>query len=696
MKEPTAVPLGPVFSLADNLRGLATSWTGEWRDVVAQRAFVADLLAGLTVAAVALPLNLALAVASGLPASAGLVSGAIGGGIAGFFGGASLQVTGPAAALSTMVLALAVEFGAEGVAVACLVVGVVQLAMGLSGAGRLARYVPESVLAGFTTGVGLKLLDGQVPEFLGFKILGFDHKLIDIAKMMHEPKWLHHVSWLSVTCGLAVAFMVTKFAAYKRFPAAIVGIALATFVSVYLDWDISRVGEVPSSLPHPSLPSLDDDRLLDLLVAAVPLGVLAGVESLLSARGVDRMVPTRKAHNSNLELVGQGLANAAVGLMSGLPVSGVVVRSTVNVQSGAKTRLASITHAALLVVAVLYLSKFIAQVPVAALAGLLIVIAIRLVEVRELVHLAKTDVAGALAFVVASVGTLSGHLMLGLVGGLVVHHVSAYLRRLDPTTTPRVLREAGSQGQEHGVRATLGRAQALARRPLGRGHGPVPETAKWLSQIQGRGLRARSSFVHEQASVVGRVFMGDNVHIAAGSSVRADEGTPFFIGANTNLQDGVTLHALKDKTVNVAGEAWAIYIGQDVSVAHNALVHGPCYVGDRTFIGFKSIVHDSVVGSDCFIGHGATVVGVEIPDGRHVPSGRIVDSAEAVAKLPLATAQQHEFNEDVVYVNIGLAEAYQKDRISPAQPGMSVQVRKDSLASWESSWVPAPFSKERF
>jgi sulfate permease, SulP family len=148
------------------------------------------------------------------------------------------------------------------------------------------------------------------------------------------------------------------------------------------------------------------------------------------------------------------------------------------------------------------------------------------------------------------------------------------------------------------------------------------------------------------------------VHIAAGSSVRADEGTPFYIGANTNLQDGVTVHALKDKHVLVSGEPWAVYVGKNVSIAHNAIVHGPCYVGDDTFIGFKAIVHDSIVGAHCFISHGAIVVGVEIPEGRLVPSGRIVDTAEAVLALPLASEKHHEFNEDVVEVNRGLAAAY--------------------------------------
>ena len=171
-----------------------------------------DLLAGLTVAAVALPLNVALAVACGLPPSAGLLAGAIGGAIAAIFGGAPLQVTGPAAALQVMVAAVTADFGAEGVATVALMIGVIQLVLALALAGRYGRLVPESVLAGFTSGVGLKLLDTQIPE-----LLGFDYKVSELAQMMHQPLWLHHVVWLAVVCGMMVALFVIGMSRFKRF-----------------------------------------------------------------------------------------------------------------------------------------------------------------------------------------------------------------------------------------------------------------------------------------------------------------------------------------------------------------------------------------------------------------------------------------------------------------------------------------------
>ncbi len=637
----------PVY--LESLRGMAANLVASWRDVARSKSLPQDLMAGLTVAAVALPLNLALAVASGVPPSAGLVAGALGGAIAAILGGAVLQVTGPAAALNVMVLALATEFGVEGVAAACVLIGVVELGLSFALAGRFAKLVPEAVLAGFTTGVGLKLLDSQIPE-----VLGFDYKVVELAQMMHRPQWLHSVSWLAATCGLGVAFLVVSMQHHKRFPAAIIGIGLVTFVSVYLNWDIERVGEVPSHFPSPSLPLVPDERWLDLLVKTAPLAILAAVESLLSARAIDRMSRDTRRHDPNLELFGQGVANIAVGFFAGMPVTGVVVRSGVNVQSGGRTKVSALTHAAMLAGAVLFLSGTLQKVPLAALAGLLCVIGYRLVEVRTFINLVRREKIEAAAFAVTMAGTVSGHLMTGLIGGFLLHALHAFVHRREDAEKRHL-----EGNRARGIRAVLGREQAGARRPLA--YENPPQATSWLRHIRERAQVARTAFVHGQATVIGRVVLGDYVHIAAGSSVRADEGSPFFIGANTNIQDGVVIHALKEKKVVVAGEEWAVYVGTNVSLAHDALVHGPCYIGDDTFVGFKAVVHDSVVGAHCYIGIGAVVVGVEIPDGRFVPHGRVVDSADAVEALPLVTHAHAEFNEDVVEVNRGLASAYRKN-----------------------------------
>ncbi|MFS8071598.1 MAG: SulP family inorganic anion transporter, partial [Byssovorax sp.] len=540
-----------------------------------------DVLAGVTVAAVALPLNVGLAMACGLPPVAGLIAGALGGFIAAAFGGSPLLVSGPSTALSFMVLDIQRNFGASGVAAAALMVGVLQLILTFTGAAKLAVKVPVSVLAGFATGVGIKLFNPQVPIFLGFPELvdaaGNStgqpiYETADIAQMMHRPSWLHHVSLFSVVCGLFVAFLVVAGARFKRFPAAIVGIGLITFVSHYLHWDIERVGHIPSVLPSMSLPIVADEAWLDLAAKVLPLGLLAAVESLLSARAIDRMVPEKKPHNPTLELFGQSVANIAVGFFSGMPVSGAIARSGVNVQSGGRTRLASMLHAVILLLSVLYLSRYIALVPIAALAGLLCVVAYRLIELNTFAELVRTDKMEAAAFAATAIGTVTGYLVVGMVVGMLLHGANRWMHRHEDAENKRL-----AEAKTRGIRAILKGEHAEARRPQ---HAEErPKHSQWLGNIRGEATRARSVFVHPAATVIGRVTMGEHVHVAAGSSVRADEGSPFFIGSNTNIQDGAILHALKDKRVSVGAEEWAIYVGKNVSIAHNAIVHGPCYVG---------------------------------------------------------------------------------------------------------------------
>ena len=652
------------------------AWRSSWSSLRKPGAIGGDVVAALTVAAVALPLNLALAIACEVPPVMGLVAGAVGGAVAAFLGGSTLQVTGPAAALATMVLAINREFGTAGVAAAALVVGVTQLLVyGVRVSRHLAK-LPEVVLAGFTTGVGLKILDQQIPEFLGF-----DYNLADLAKMMHRPHWLHEVSWHAAFCGMVVAFAVIALKPYRRMPAAIAGIALATFLASYLQWDIARVGEVPNHFPDLALPSVGDDQWFDLIVAAVPLGLLAAIESLLAASAVDRMAGSK--HSSDLEVFGQGIANVATSLVGGMPVSGVIVRSGVNVQSGGTTRLSSLLHGVLLAVAMLKLSGPLARVPLAALAGLLCVVGGRLIEFREFAHLVRHRPIAAFAFALTAVGTVSGHLLSGLVAGLVVATVDMRLAGDSDASA------SDDEPLPEDVRAIVARAKGGARKRVQ--YSPITEVSRWRRHVAADPLVPATAYVHRQANVAGRVVLGRSVHVAAGSSVRADEGTPFFIGDDSNVQDGVVIHGLKDRHVLVGGEKWSVFVGRGVSMAHDALVHGPCFIGDHSFVGFKAVVHDSIVGARCFVGIGAVVVGVEIPDGKYVPHGAIVTTADAVAALPDVDAAKLHFNEDVVEVNRGLAAAY-----TIVEPNATRDVSpEDDRTLHEAPWLAAGRRRNR-
>ncbi len=468
---------------------------------------------------------------------------------------------------------------------------------------------------------------------------------------------------------------------YKRFPAALFGISLVTALSVYLNWSIERVGSVAGSLPDPQWHWIESARLLEFATLVIPLGILAAVESLLSAQAIDRLSEAKKPFNANLELFGQSLANLGSGLFSGMPVSGVVVRSTVNFQSGGKTRSSAMIHSVIVIIAMTVMSDKLSLIPLSALAGMLCVVALRLIEfgtLRELIHHNRIE---ALAFVVTMLGTVTGRLVSGLALGLAIWGIPLlykwYFKRKMLRNSSLYSKKRTADDAEKrlmpGIRARIAHP---SKNEVWAGLSHFdPETMEadgsinWLHQVSVKPKIPKSAFVHEQAAVIGDVVLGENVHVAAGSSVRADEGAPFYIGEYTNLQDGVVLHALKEKWVMVGDARWAIYVGKHVSIAHQALIHGPSYIGDECFIGFKAIVHDSILGDNCFIGHGAIVVGVEIPANKYVPPGTLVDHPTKVDELPETEEKHHHFNEDVVHVNRGLVDAYRKNLIFKLERG---------------------------
>jgi SulP family sulfate permease len=564
-------------------------WASSWKTIARSPAPLPDLLAGFTVAAVAIPLNIALAVVCGLPPLTGLIAGAIGGLLAGVFGGAVFQVTGPAAALNVMVLALTVKFGPIGVAAACILIGLTQWALMSMSAGKLVKFVPESVLAGFTTGVGIKILDNQIPEFLGF-----NYRFFEIAAMLHRPDWLHEVSWFAAVCGLFVAFCVTAFKDFKRFPSALVAIIIITAISVKLGWQLERVGEIPSSLPPIELPALEASTWFAIFIACTPLAVLAAIESLLSAQALDRMINTTRPHNSNLELFGQGCANIASGFFGGMPVSGVIVRSSVNIQSGSKSRMSAIIHAVILLVSVLYLSHLMELIPLSALAGLLCMVGWRLIEIKTLADLAKINKLDALAFLLAAAGTVSGHLFMGLISGGIISYIAH----------KKFSASANSIIQNSQPAADASTENAVWHTPTG-------------------------SFID------GNVSIDPSALIAENTFFKAAENCSIILGPNCDIHSGTSIRAQSAQTVMSLGPEAKIIIESYVTISRNADIRGFGKIGSHSFIGKSSVIENAFIGAHCYVGIGALVSGVTIPNGRIVAHGLHVTSDLQAQSLPI-------------------------------------------------------------
>jgi sulfate permease, SulP family len=652
---------------SSGLDDIRSALRDRWTEIGAKGLSHHDVLAGLTVATVAIPLNVALAIAAGLPASAGLIAGSIGAVVSAALGGSNYQVSGPAAALNLMVFGIVAKFGIGGAAAAALICGVFTIALALLGWGKLANLLPKIVLAGFTTGVGLKLLDQQVPILLGSD-LALWHMISDFWAM----EWLREVEWLSVVCGLLVVWITVGLAHLKSFPSSLLGIIIATLIAYELDWSVAQVGEVSLQDITLGLPVLaEGTSWLSLIAVAIPLALLSGAESLISAKAVDDLSNGKSGYAANPELFGQGVGNLASGLFGGMSLAGVIVRSSVNYEAGARTRVAAMCSGVFLGVAAYFFGDSLGVIPIAALAGLLVVIAWRLVKLKYFVTALRDHKLHALAFAASAIGTMIGYLITGLAIGCVLMYVDHLIAKrargrqakspnLRPSPTIRaVVSHAGVPDHVHAVK--------------------LDEQAKWSRHVRTRPKIHPTAYVHPTASVIGWVELGREVNVAADTSVRADEGAPFYIGDRSNVQDGVVLHALKDKWVLVDGRRWAIWIGPDCSLAHQALVHGPSMIGAKTFIGFKAIVHDAIVGEGCFIGLGAVVVGVEIPPRKHVPNGWIVDSPEKVRELPDVEHAHTHFNDDVVQVNRGLVVAYSRN-VSPELAEASPRTRSDKLS----------------
>lgn len=795
---------------------------GEWRTMFRPSTLLSDTLSGASVALVALPLSLAIATASGVEPEVGLITAVVGGVVVALFGGCRLQVSGPAAAMTFLVYEIMTKYGPSGLIVATMMAGVLQILAGVFRLGRFMQFMPRPVIAGFLSGIGLTILSTQLPVILQVEVL-HDEEGGALAILWQTLRKFAAAEPSSMAVGLTAAgCMLLLPKVSRRLPAPLIAVVAATLLPIAMGWsNVILLGPLPSGFPSPALPSIPFFEWNELVMSALAIFVLASIESLLSASVVDAMAKQTRVDNDQ-ELVGQGLGNLASALFGGIPVTGVIARSATNIQAGGKTRLSAIIHAGFLLLMMHVLGPWVAKIPMAALAGVLMAVALRMIEVHLLRVLWKGNRAEAAVFLGTTGAILATDLIVGVPVGMVgaflyvVYEMSQLSVRSVPLggsggtpggeadlACPSVLvlevegplffgsgfhlrnvvervihqhsclvidlfavpfldltgaglfEEAVESLQSRGVTVVLARPSASVSRRLDRlsedgdypglrrcpvyaelrdamlhataeltpdrlcqscrsagrcqgltkaleglealGPTNVPSVraviptadGAWAhaggagealpsvspsvplassgiaseragpitswNRREGRPVIHPSAYIDPRSSLIGEVSISEEVYIGPGVSVRADEGTPFHIGPRSNLQDGVILHALKGKVVLVEGRQYAIYVGESVSLTHGALVHGPCFVGDHCFIGFKAIVHDCVIGEGCVVGMGAVVMGVTLAPSRYVPHNSVVDSQEVANALGEAGADWRKFREKVVEVNQELA-----------------------------------------
>lgn len=340
------------------------------------QTFLADLSAGVTVAMVALPLSLAIAIASGASPEKGLITAIVGGFLISLFGGSRVQIGGPTGAFIVVVFGVIADHGYDGLVLATLMAGGILLIAGYFRAGRLISLIPEAVVNGFTIGIAIIIATSQIKDFLGFTIEKLPADFLQKISALWQGRETFNLSAFSVAMVTLVLIVLLRKLA-PRFPGLIVAVAFGSFLAFHMETTVDtlffRFGSLPSSLPYPTIPELSVDRFAELFPSAMIIAFLAGVESLLSAMVADRMI--KGQHRPNAELIAQGIANIGSSLFGGMPATGAIARTATNISAGGKTPVAGIVHA-LTVLAVMWVAApLVGLLAMPALAAILIIAA---------------------------------------------------------------------------------------------------------------------------------------------------------------------------------------------------------------------------------------------------------------------------------------------------------------------------------
>lgn len=392
--------------------------------------FRSDLLAGLTVGIVAIPLAMAFAIASGLPPERGLFTAVVAGFLISILGGSRVQIGGPTGAFVVIVSGIVAQYGYAGLVAATAMAGVMLIAMGLGRMGGLIRFIPFPVITGFTSGIAVVIFSTQIKDLLGLQM---GSPPVDFL-----PKWgayIRHfdtIEYSAAGVGLGtilVVFLIRKF--FPRWPALLIGMVAATAVAASFGLDVetigSRFGDLPRTLPMPSWAGVSLGEMKNLMKPAFTIAILCAIESLLSATVADGM--TGGKHRSNTELVAQGVANIGSALFGGIPATGAIARTVTNIKSGGKTPVAGVIHALTLALVLLFLAPVARLIPLAALAGVLVVVSAGMSEAGHFIRLLKSPRSDVLVLLTTFFLTVFVDLTVAVEVGIVLASL-LFIRRM--------------------------------------------------------------------------------------------------------------------------------------------------------------------------------------------------------------------------------------------------------------------------
>lgn len=380
-----------------------------------------DITAGIIVAIIALPLSIALAIASGVSPERGLYTAIIAGFVIAALGGSNVNISGPTAAFATIVAGIVATEGLDGLVIATVLAGIMLILMGVLRLGSLIKYIPITITTGFTAGIAITIIIGQIKDFLGLTFSGSPIETPEKIAAIVESISTFNISALILGI-VALAILIVWPRISKKIPGSLVVVILGALAVKFLDLNVNTIGDlyqITSDLPTPSLPEISFERIIHLLPNAFTIAILAGIESLLSCVVSDGMINDR--HNSNTELIAQGVGNVCSGIFGGIPATGAIARTAANVKNGGRSPISGIVHAIVLLLVLVVLMPLAAWIPMPIIAAILFMVAYNMSEWKRFVHICKTASKSEILVLVATFAlTVIFDLVVAIAVGLIL------------------------------------------------------------------------------------------------------------------------------------------------------------------------------------------------------------------------------------------------------------------------------------
>ena len=394
---------------------------------------VNDLVAGVIVAIIALPLSIARAIASGVSPEQGLYTAIIAGFAISFFGGSNVNISGPTAAFATIVAGVVATHGVSGLVVATIMAGIILVLMGVLRLGVLIKYIPMTITTGFTSGIALTIVIGQIKDFLGVTFAPGTNAIEAPEKIIAIVESISTMNPLALITGLvALAILIVWPKISKKIPGSLIAVLVITVVVALTKLEVNTIGDlyqISSSLPRFSLPAFSMEKVVSLIPSAFTIAILAAIESLLSCVVSDKMISD--THNSNTELIAQGTGNICSALFGGIPATGAIARTAANVKNGGRSPISGIVHGVVLLLVLVVFMPYASFIPMPVIAAVLFMVAYNMSEWRHFVDICKkAPIYETLVLVLTFILTVVFDLVVAISIGLAVHYAIVLIKKL--------------------------------------------------------------------------------------------------------------------------------------------------------------------------------------------------------------------------------------------------------------------------